>query len=118
MVVKTMAKHMIRKGVDLLLEAEVAPQQRSRFEKRYHEATGEHVSPGSPAHYQGQRNKWGSELRVYFNDPSLHALLNALGVHVEGPRKGYMAGKYRYRFNDNKLWWKLVEIDGRRLGQN
>lgn len=100
----------------LLLEAEVAPKAQAAFEKRYQAATKHSVSPGSPAHYQNQPNKWGAELRVYFNDPGMAVSLEASGVHVEHPRSGYQSGKYRYRVNDNKLWWKLVEDYGLRLG--
>lgn len=64
------------------------------------------------------QTKWGSELRVYFNDHGFAALLTSLGVHVEFPRKGYKAGEYRFRFNDNSMWWKLVEVGGLRLGPN
>ena len=112
---KKVAKHV---KLGLLLEAEVAPSAQTRFESRYVKATGLNVSPGSPACYQSQPNKWGSELRVYFNDPGYAALLGGLGVHVEYPRRGYKAGEYLFRFNDNKLWWKLVEVSGLRLGVN
>lgn len=110
-------KHFAKLGNHgLLLEAEVAPKGQSTFEKRYRKATGVAVTPGSPKHYQKQPNKWGAELRVYFSDPGMAVSLAAHGIRVEYPRKGYMAGKYRYRFNDNKLWWKLVEVHGLRLG--
>lgn len=109
---------MATKKIGLLLEAEVAPSGKARFEKRYQAATSIVVSPGKPEHYQSQANKWGAELRVYFNDPAMATALKASGVHVEGPRKGYKSGEYRYRFNDNKLWWKLVEGQGLRLGMN
>ncbi|MBK9496140.1 MAG: hypothetical protein IPO08_16840 [Xanthomonadales bacterium] len=102
----------------VLLEAEVAPRGRTRFEGRYLAATGIVVSPGTPEHYQTQINKWGAELRVYFNDHAMATALKASGVTVEGPRRGYKSGEYRYRFNDNKLWWKLVETQGLRLGLN
>jgi hypothetical protein len=109
---------MATKKIGLLLEAEVAPRGRARFENRYLAATGIAVSPGTPEHYQNQNNKWGAELRVYFNDLAMASVLKASGIHVEGPRKGYKAGEYRYRFNDNKLWWQLVENEGCRLGIN
>ncbi len=109
---------MATKKLGLLLEAEVAPSGKTRFENRYQAATGYAVSPGNPEHYQSQSNKWGAELRVYFNDDAMATTLKAYGVHVEGPRKGYKAGQYRYRFNDNKLWWKLVENQSLRLGLN
>ena len=102
----------------LLLEAEVALSGQSRFEKRYKAATGVAVSPGSPPHYQNQPNKWGAELRVYFNDHGMAVSLRASGVYVESGRTGYKAGEYRYRFSDNRLWWKLVEDQGLRLGLN
>lgn len=109
---------MATRKIGLLLEAEVAPGAKARFEKRYQAATGIAVSPGAPEWYQSQSNKWGAELRGYFNDPAMAAALQAYGVHVEGPRSGYKSGEYSYRFNDSKLWWKLVEDQGMRLGLN
>jgi hypothetical protein len=102
----------------LLLQAEVAPSGQARFETRYHAATGVAVTAGNPKHYQNQPGKWGAELRVYFNDPGMATVLDAKGVHVESQRRGYMAGTYRFRINDSKLWWKLVESYGLRLGPN
>lgn len=102
----------------VLLEAEVAPRGQAKFETRYKSATGVAISPGSPQYYQKQRNKWGAELRGYFNDPGMAVSLHAHGVHVEYPRRGYKAGEYRFRFNNTRLWWKLVEIYGLRLGAN
>jgi hypothetical protein len=102
----------------LMLEAEVAPNSQGEFEKRYLAATSQAVSPGDPQHYQNQPNKWGAELRVYFDDQGMADSLEASGVHVEHQRKGYQAGKYRYRTNDNKFWWTLVEDHGLRLGLN
>jgi hypothetical protein len=109
---------MATKKLGMLLEAEVAPRGRTRFENRYQAATGIVVSPGTPEHYQSQGNKWGAELRVYFNNDAMATTLKASGVHVEGPRSGYKSGEYRYRFNDSKLWWRLVEDEGLRLGSN
>ena len=102
----------------LLLEAEVAPNAQLEFETRYQTVTGVAITPGDPQHYQSQPNKWGTELRVYFNDPAMAVSLKAHGVHVEYPRRGYMSGNYQYRFNDNDLWWRLVEDYGLRLGVN
>ena len=104
--------------IGVLLEAEVAPGSQTRFENRYLAATGVSVSPGSPPHYQSQGNKWGSELRVYFNDPAMAASLSAVGLNVERGRNGYRSGEYRFRVNDNRFWWKLVETSGLRLGLN
>jgi hypothetical protein len=104
--------------IGILLEAEVSPSSQTRFQKRYLAATGVSVTPGSPPHYQSQSNKWGSELRMYFNDHAMAATLSALGLTVERGRNGYRSGEYRFRVNDNKLWWKLVETSGLRLGLN
>jgi len=101
----------------LLLEAEVAPQAQAKFEKRYMAATHIKVTPGSPVNYQAQPNKWGAELRVYFNDAGMAVSLDATGYVVEYSRKGYKSGDYSYRVNDNKFWWKLVESYGLRLGE-
>lgn len=102
----------------VLLQAEVALTQQGEFQKRYLSATSSAVVPGAPSHYQNQPNKWGAELRVYFNGKGLANSLKAIGVHVEGPRNGYMANLYSFRFSDNDLWWTLVEHYGLRLGQN
>ena len=102
----------------ILLEAEIAPKSQPRFEKRYFAAASVSVSPGAPEHYQTQPNKWGTELRVYFNDPGMAISLAASGIHVEKARKGYRSGDYNYRVNDNNFWWKLVEHHGLRLGLN
>jgi hypothetical protein len=102
----------------VLLEAEVAPNKQADFEGRYRRATGIAVTPRNPVHYQNQPGKWGAELRVYFNDPGMKVVLEAMGIHVEYPRNGYMAGQYQYRVNNNDLWWKLVENFGLLLGSN
>lgn len=101
-----------------LLQAEVAPGGQTGFEARYLTATGDAVSPGHPQDYQSQDNKWGAELRVYFNDPAVVPTLNSKGIHVETGRDGYLSGSYIYRVNNNEWWWELVEAHGLRLGVN
>lgn len=113
-----MTQHAPREKIGMLLEAEVAPGSQTRFENRYMRATGCAVSPGNPDHYQDQSGKWGAELRVYFNNPLLASLLEKRGFHVERGRRGYRSGEYRYRINNNNLWWELVESHGLRLGEN
>lgn len=102
----------------LLLQAEVAPGVQADFEQRYANATGQNVAPGNPPDYQDQNNKWGSELRVYFNDPTLAASFAASGAHVEQGRAGYLSGAYAYRVNNNEIWWDMVENSGLHLGLN
>lgn len=101
-----------------LLQAEVAPSGQPAFEARYLAATGDVVSPGLPQDYQSQENKWGAELRVYFNDPAVAAKLISKGIHVETGRDGYLSGSYMYRVNNNDWWWELVEVHGLHLGIN
>ena len=103
---------------EVLLEAEVPPSGREGFEQKYKQATGQSVSPGNPDSYQLQHDKWGPELRVYFNDPAMVALLESIGIYVEHRDTGYKASQYQYRFNNNSLWWKLVNDCGLRLGSN
>ena len=113
-----MAKSVHHSASGVLLEAEVAPNSQARFQKRYHAATSVSVSPGHPGHYQAQTNKWGTELRIYFNDKARASAFKAAGVHVEESRTGYKSGEYTYRVNNNNIWWKLVEHQGFRLGLN
>ena len=104
------------KNLILFLEAEVAPSGQINFQNRYQSATALVVSPGNPSHYQNQKDKWGAELRVYFNDSSFYDHLKKCGLHVEFPRKGYKSGAYSFRLNNNECWWELVEDHGFRLG--
>lgn len=101
----------------LLLEAEVNQSGQANFESRYQTLTESIVSPGSPEHYQSQPNKWGAELRIYFNDEAMASDLRKSGIHVEDTRHGYKSGEYKYRVNNSDLWWKMVDI-GLRLGSN
>lgn len=100
----------------ILLQAEVAPRVQARFEARYQLATGLPVTPGNPVHYQNQPNKWGEEVRIYFNDPGMAVTLAVAGYNVENSLKAYQGQNYRFRVNSKKLWWALVEDHGFRLG--
>ncbi len=107
------------KNLPLLLEAEVPPASQPSFEKQYKTTTGIEVNPSNPPSYQNQPNKWAAELRVYFNDDDFYKFLQEekKEIDVEFPRNGYKSGQYKYRFNNNNLWWELVQI-GLRLGSN
>ena len=106
----------IKGGV--LLEAEVVPNGKTAFEQRYSEATGVSISPGRPTEYQEQQNKWGTELRIYFNDQDLADWMEEKGARVEVREAGYKSGDFRFRVNNNEIWWGLVENDGLHLGNN
>lgn len=113
-----MANFASVKKFGLLLEAEVAPSGQAKFQKRYKAATNQAVTPKNSTYYKSQPNKWGAELRIYFNDHGMALALQANGFHVEYRRAGYRVGEYRYRLNDSELWWTLVEDYGLRLGAN
>lgn len=100
------------------LEAEVPSGSATTFETRYQKATSDNISPGSPPEYKEQDNKWGKELRIYFNDTSQKAALIKKGFNVETRKSGYLSGEYLYRVNSNDLWWDLVESHGAKLGTN
>ena len=114
---KTSLSQLAKRGGPLL-EAEVAPAVHTQFQNQYTAATGQLVVPGNPEYYQDQPNKWGAELRVYFNGATIAESLQADDIHVEHRPTGYRSGEYEYRFNDNDLWWELVEKHGLRLGPN
>lgn len=99
-----------------LLEAEVSNSRTAAFESRYLAVTGVAVTPGNPAQYQLQPNKWGAECRIYFDSAAVAAQATALGMHVEGPRP--YNNNYAYRINSQELWWDLVDTYGFRLGVN
>lgn len=102
-------------ATDVLLEAEVSPEKQNQFEADYYALTGQMPTEG--AHYQAQPNKWGAELRVYFNsDTDLSDEFSALHINVEEGRRPYHS-QCRYRVNNNDFFWELVK-SGYRLGGN
>jgi hypothetical protein len=104
------------KAGKVLLEAEVASSGLTRFSDRYYAATGRRVSSGSTPNFQKQSNKWGAELRIYFDSPKVATELAAHGIHVEEWRP--YRGEYQFRINSGEMWWDLVENYGYRLGKN
>lgn len=96
------------KGI-MLLEAEVNPLKQAQFEERYRGATNDVVCPGKLVEYQSQPNKWGSELRIYSNNSDIAAYFQDNGFYVESHTHGYKSGEFKYRINNNNLWWDLVE---------
>jgi len=99
------------------LEAEVHPNCQQEFSKRYLAATRSFICTGAPEAYLDQPNKWGAELRIYFNaEPDIVKRLEQRGYKVE--RTSAYRGTYAYRINNNNLWWELVENGGFRLGEN
>ena len=102
--------------IEVFLEAEVADSGQNRFAQRYESASGTTVSPGRPPEFQLQSNKWGMEGRIYFNSTTLMRSVESNGFHIEVGRPYHP--EYRYRINNNDLWWELVEDYQFRLGIN
>ena len=99
-----------------LLEAEVAPNMQAAFRDRYFAATSITITPGSPPEFQGQKNKWGAECRIYFNSDATEIQARSHGFHVEVGQPYH--NDYKYRINNVDLWWTLVEDYDFRLGIN
>lgn len=98
------------------LGAEVAPSVRDEFVLRYQSITGE--SPVGDASFMSQDNKWGAELRMYFDAEAwVVESLRKLGYTVEERAGQYYRGEYQFRINSQDLFWRLVE-HGYRLGAN
>jgi len=104
-----------RAAKDVFLEAEANPSSASRFERKYQDVAGS--APVRGDGYQHQRNKWGTEVRVYFNcDSDLSTDFSNEDVYVERGRRPYRK-QWRYRTNDREFFWALVNA-GYRLGAN
>lgn len=100
---------------DVYLEVEANPKSADQFEHRYAALVG--VNPAIGRGYQHQPNKWGTEVRVYFNsDIDLSDEFAAIDVYVEHGSRPYR-NQWAYRTNDREFFWALVEA-GYRLGQN
>jgi len=100
---------------DVFLEAEVNPKGTGRFEEEYREITGQ--TPALGDGYQHQKNKWGRELRVYFNCvEDLEDEFTSLDVYVEQGERPYR-NEYQYRTNNPDFFWALVRL-GYQLGKN
>ncbi len=100
----------------LRLEAEVPTRFQERFEETYEKEKGVRPLPGIKRHYQTQENRFGRELRIYFNaSPYVANELRALGFHVEEGRP--YNKQYQYRINSTALFDKLIKL-GFHLGDN
>lgn len=104
-----------KSATDVVLEVEVNPDAAARFESRYRGITGLDPKPGEG--YQHQPNKWGLELRVYFNsEVDMSDEFTSIDVNVERGGRPYRK-RWLYRVNDREFFWSLVEA-GYRLGEN
>lgn len=98
----------------LLLEVEINPKFKDEFEQDYSQRTGEVVQPND--FYLIQKNKWGRELRIYFDaDSDIATHFEDQGYNVETTFARHP--EYQYRISSKDLFWELVEY-GYRLGEN
>jgi len=104
------------KPTDTLLDAEVAFAKLGEFQNRFLEATGVSVTPGNPPEFMSQRNKWGTECRIYFNSEEAVAWADTHDIRVEMDQP--FRAVFKYRINNNDLWWELVRDYEARLGRN
>lgn len=99
---------------NVLLEAEVAPSQRTKFQEEYKQRTGQ--APRLGKYYQLQRNKFGAELRVYF-DASEKTVTRLKTKFTVERRAGGYHGDREFRINTQNFFWHMVKR-GYRLGEN
>jgi len=88
------------------LDAETHPRSQNSFEERYVQLTG--IQPTEDNHnyyvWDQNTNKWGIELRIYFNGSDhIPALLTEMTVSA---RPGF---GYNMRVNNNDFIWRLIE---------
>lgn len=102
-------------ATDVVLEVEVNPNAVCEFESWYQAETG--LKPKLGVGYQRQPNKWGLEVRVYFNtEVDMSNEFASIGVHVEQGKRPYRK-RWVYRLNNRTFFEKLIAA-GYRLGQN
>lgn len=102
-------------ATDVFLEVEVPQEKAHSFDTEYLKITG--TMPVLGPGYKYQSNKWGREVRVYFNaEAELLDDLASIDVYVEQRERPYQT--YRtYRINDRDFFWSLIRA-GYRLGEN
>jgi len=87
------------------IDVELPRKSASNFEKQYQEITGVLPIPDNINYYilDHTANKWGVEMRIYFNsNKNIPSYLARLVVDSR-PSSGYNS-----RINNNKLVWKLI----------
>jgi len=89
------------------LDIETHPRRRQSLEHRYSHATGQTIDVGNPNYYvwEPSTNKWGSELRIYFNGDLSYMPAALQDIRVD-PRPGF---GYEHRVNNNNFVWDLID---------
>lgn len=95
------------------LDIETHPSRRESLEAQYITITGEVLHEDNINYYvwDEDTNKWGAELRIYFNG-NLTTMPTTLG---DLRRTSIPSDKYENRVNKNALIWRLIAC-GFRVG--
>ena len=101
------------KMTNVRLECEVKTDRLGNFSKDYKEKAG--IDPDLAAVHTVD-DKWGTELRVYFDGDDAADELGSQGYHVENRATGF-GSERQYRINNNDLFWEMVNA-GFKLGNN
>lgn len=89
------------------LDIETALNTQSSVQSKYQKLAGSQLIIGNNFyHWPVGTNKWGSELRIYFN--SNRNIPASLAAMVVKPR--FSQGKYNARINNNDFVWDLIEF--------
>ncbi|MFA5423323.1 MAG: hypothetical protein WC374_05645 [Phycisphaerae bacterium] len=88
------------------LDVETHPRRRASFETEFEQLTG--IRPEVDNHnyyvWDEEANKWGTELRIYFNNSENASA--ALRNMIVSPRPNF---GYNARINNNSFVWRLIE---------
>lgn len=102
------------------LDIETHPRRRQSLERRYSQATGQVPVVDNSNYYVWEpgANKWGAELRIYFNG-NLSTMPSALQEMRVSSRPGF---GYEHRINNNDFIWDLIDYgfllgDGQNLNR-
>ncbi len=88
------------------IDIETHPKRSSNLEREYYNITREKLSTSVHNYliWDWDKNKWGSELRIYFiQNNNIPSNLDTL------VRSAPLSSSYNARINNNELVWKLIK---------
>lgn len=99
----------------IFIEAEANKDKMNSFIEKYNDKYGKQINISSEGIcLLGNVDKWGVELRIYFNSTS--DIPNNWNARKYANRK-YRANEFSYRIDDNALVWFLFD-NGYHIGYN
>lgn len=99
-------KYLKKKKSDCLIEAEVRESDVSKFKSKYKTLTGVDLSTSSHFYKIPDKDKWGIELRLYYNSDG-NTPSSVLSISTKSNRAGFE--QYNKRLNSNEVIYKLFE---------